>query len=166
VRNRYQELLVALSDAGADFVVAGGVAAVLQGVERSTLDIDLSVGFSPKSLDGFLGVMERFQLTPRVPISPDVLRDPDAVRSMVEHKNAIVFTFDDLRDPLWHVDVFLRDELAYERLVVDSECVDVNGRRVRVLTKRKLLELKQAIEPPRAKDQMDIAELKRLLGQE
>ncbi len=165
MRNRYRDLLVALTDAGADFVVAGGVAAVLHGVERSTLDIDLAVAFSKKSMDGFLGVMRQFGLTPRVPVSAEVLRDPQAVRDMVEQKNAIVFTFDDLQDPLWHVDVFLRDELAYGKLVGDSEYVTIAGRNVRILTKGKLLDLKRSIDPPRAKDQLDIAELKRLIAE-
>jgi hypothetical protein len=82
---------------------------------------------------------------------------------MVEQKDAIVFTFDDLRDPLWHVDVFLREELSYTNLVGDSEVVDISGRDVRVLTKQKLLDMKESIDPPRPKDRMDIEELKRLI---
>lgn len=39
--NRFNRLIVDLYDEGADSIVAGGVASVLQGVERLTLDIEV-----------------------------------------------------------------------------------------------------------------------------
>jgi hypothetical protein len=57
----------------------------------------------------------------------------------------------------------LREDLAYESLRADSETIDLDGRAVRILSRQKLLELKLAIDPPRAKDQLDIAELRRLI---
>jgi hypothetical protein len=114
-------------------------------------------------VDAFLVIMKRFGLTPRAPVAPELLTNPGARRSMVETKHAIVFTFQDLNDPFWHVDVFLREDLGYESLRVESETIDLEGRSVRILSRRKLLELKLAVVPPRAKDQLDIAELRRLI---
>ncbi len=36
-----REIIISLADAKVDFVVGGGVACVLQGVERFTLDLDV-----------------------------------------------------------------------------------------------------------------------------
>jgi hypothetical protein len=163
MKNRFQSLLIALVEAGAEFVVAGGVACVLQGVERVTLDLDLSLNFSPNSVKAFLAVMKDFGLTPRAPVPPDLLADPDARCRMVEQKHAIVFTFQDVNDPFWHVDVFLRDDLAYATLVDSSDTVDLEGHTVHVLSRSQLLRLKQSITPLRPKDQLDIAELARLI---
>lgn len=43
MENYLKEMLVTLTDAGVEFVVGGGVACVLHGVERVTLDLDIAV---------------------------------------------------------------------------------------------------------------------------
>jgi hypothetical protein len=163
MENRFESLLVALADAHVEFVVAGGVACVLQGVERVTLDLDLSLNFSASDVRKFLDVMQEFGLTPRAPVPASLLADPELRAAMVKEKHAIVFTFQDANDPLWHVDVFLRKELCYDRLYSCSESFDLDGREIRVLTRQGLIELKLAVVPPRPKDQLDIAELRRLI---
>jgi hypothetical protein len=156
----YREILSALVEAKVDFIVGGGVACVLQGVERVTMDVDLAVLMSPANLDQFVKVMERLKLKPRVPLPPRALLDPAVVRQIIEEKHALVFTFLDFNRPTRQVDIFLRPELAYERLLPDTEQLRVGDWPVRVLTKAKLLEIKLGIQPPRAKDVLDIAYLR------
>lgn len=163
MKDRFNKLLIALCDEGADFIIAGGVAAVIQGVERVTLDLDLSLSFASDSVRSFLSVMHKFGLTPMLPVNPSIIADADARKAMVEEKNAIVFSFRDLNDPYWHVDVFLRDDLAFDQLKASCEMKDIDGRSLKVLSREKLLKLKQAIDPPRPKDRMDIEELIRLI---
>lgn len=50
-----------------------------------------------------------------------MLLDPDAVRLIVTEKNAVVFTFVGLGNPLRQVEVFLTEDLAYERLNEDAD---------------------------------------------
>ncbi len=57
MKNHLTEILLALADARVDFVVAGGVAAVLHGVERVTMDLDLAVDLRPENVQAFLRVM-------------------------------------------------------------------------------------------------------------
>ena len=163
MKNRFEALLVALAGAGVEFVVAGGVAAVLQGVERVTLDLDVAINFSDKNVAAFLGVMHRLGFTPRAPVPPEIIADATARKRMVAEKNAIVFTFQDRSDPFWQVDVLLRDDLSYDRLREDCDLLEVSGQILHVLSKRKLLAAKLNIHPPRPKDEMDIAMLRRLL---
>ena len=164
--NRLRELIVAFAEAGTEFVVAGGVACVLQGVERVTLDLDIALRFTPSSVAAFLRVTRDRGMVPRAPVPPETLADACARQAIVEQKHALVFTFVHPDDPFAQVDVFLAESLAYERLVVESVSVDVGGHAVRVLSRRQLLALKQAIVPPRPKDVFDIAELSRLLRTE
>lgn len=79
----------------------------------------------------------------------------------VEEKHALVFSFLDSDMPIRYVDLFLRDDLAYEALWPDSEWVNLGDFSIRILTKRKLLSLKLGIQPPRAKDAIDIEFLRR-----
>jgi hypothetical protein len=100
-----------------------------------------------------------------VPVPPEILFDPSQVRMMVEEKHAIVFTFIDPADPLRHVDLFLTEDLRYERLAADAVPVEIDGRTIRVASTARLLAMKRAVDPARPKDVMDIAELERLEGE-
>ncbi len=51
MENYLKEMLVTLADAGVEFVVGGGVACVLHGVERVTLDLDVAVQMNAPNLD-------------------------------------------------------------------------------------------------------------------
>jgi len=64
--NHINEILFALTDAEVEFVVGGGVAAVLHGVERVTLDIDLALDMDPANVEKFLHVIRGLGLQPRV----------------------------------------------------------------------------------------------------
>lgn len=162
MRNYLKELLLALADAGVQAVVGGGVACVLQGVERMTLDLDLAVAFDRENLLRFLSVMKAEGLTPRAPVPPEVLLDPEAVQLIVTEKHAVVFTFVDENNPLRQVDVFLTEDLAYERLDEDADTVSIAGRAVRVASVDRLIGLKRRIDPPREKDLRDLRALRSL----
>lgn len=152
----YQEILQALAAAEVDFIVGGGVACVLHGVERVTMDVDLAVSMRPDNLGRFIAVMARLGLRPRVPVAPAALLDPAVVRLMVEEKNALVFSFVDPDRPVRHVNIFLTADLAYESLLPDSEWVALDGCRIRIVSRHRLLAIKLAIRPPRVKDAQDI----------
>lgn len=159
-----REIIIELADAGVEFVIGGGVACVLQGVERFTLDLDLAVSFKATNLEKFIAVMKAQGLVPRVPVQPELLLNADFRRMVVEEKNALVFTFIDLSDPHRHVDMFLREDLSFEVLADRCDIVNLDGRSVSIASAEKLLRLKESIDPPRDKDQLDIAALKRILN--
>ncbi len=152
----FEEILHALAADEIEFIVGGGVACVLHGVERVTMYIDVSVHMHPDNLAKFLATVTRLGLKPHVPLSPEALLNPAIRRMMVEEKQAIVFSFIDPNQPIRHLDMFLRADLSYESLLPDSEWRSLGEKKVRLITKRRLLAIKRAIRPLRAKDAMDI----------
>jgi hypothetical protein len=164
MNNHIVQILSALVDAGVRFVLAGGAACVVHGVERLTVDLDLSVDMEEANLRRFIDAMNALKLTPRAPVPAEALLDHAARRQMIEEKGALAFTFLDVDAPYRQVDVFLLPHLAYERLRPSAEPVTVRGRTVWVASKKTLVEHKQAITHPRQKDIDDIRELSRLLG--
>lgn len=161
--NYMEDILLALTQRGVRFVVAGGVAAVLHGVERTTMDIDISLDLTPQNVARFRDAMDALGLRPLVPVPVEALSDPELVRVMVEEKNAIVFMLADPGMPLRKVDVFLTEPLRYENLVEDSIRVDIADMPLQVVTMERLLELKRAVDPPRDKDLFDIRAIERIL---
>lgn len=164
MKNHYSEILTALAAAKVRFVVAGGVAVVLHGVERMTMDIDVAVDMSEANLRRFLLVMRELGLKPRVPVPAEFILDPANVTRMVEEKNAVVFSFIDPNNPLRQVDLFLLPELSYPLLSEDAVEQSVGGQKILIASIDRLLALKRRVVPARAKDLHDIAELERLAG--
>ena len=161
----FEFLIRELSAAGVRFVVAGGVAGVLHGIERATLDLDVALDFDTDNISKFADVIKHLGLVPLVPVAVKNLGNPQVVKMMVEEKHAIAYMLADPSMPLRKVDVFLTDELNYDTLYNNSIMIDLEGAHVRVVTLEKLLELKRAVQPPRDKDVLDINEIERLLAQ-
>lgn len=120
-----EDLLRSLTDRGVRFVVAGGVAIVLHGIERTTMDLDIALELSDENVRRFADAMDSLGLRQLVPVPVEALSDPETVRMMVEEKHAISFMLADPSMPLRKIDVFLTKELSYEALLVDSVPVDI-----------------------------------------
>jgi hypothetical protein len=163
--NHINEILFALTDAQVEFVVGGGVAAVLHGVERVTLDIDLALDMDPANVEKFLQVMRNLGLQPRVPVPARDLMSREAVQRMVAEKGALVFSFVDFDRPLRHVDIFLQGNLSFEELSRGVRKIVVEDRTIKIMGIGKLLETKRAITPLRDKDLIDIKQLEKLQDQ-
>jgi len=81
----------------------------------------------------------------------------------VEQKGAVVFTFIDPENPFKQVDFFLAEDKSYEALIDETVKIKLEeGYSLDILTIDKLIEMKNAIDPPRDKDLRDISELKRI----
>lgn len=166
-KNSLLEIVNVLNAKGVEYIIAGGVAVVLQGVERLTMDLDAAVSLDKENIENFLAAMKELKLQPRLPLPADSLLDSEKIRIMCEEKNALVFTFIDPNSPIRQVDFFLSKELSYEALKNDFEEMDLEGIKIKVLTKQKLVELKLRVNPMRDKDMTDIKELqKRILDED
>jgi len=159
LQNHIKEILYALADGGVELIIGGGVASVLHGVERVTLDIDIAIAMTPENVRRLESVAHALGLMPRVPVKIQALADVSAVQAMIREKHALVFSLIDPKDPLRYLDIFLKEDLSFDVLEKDAESITVDDRTLRVISAKKLLEIKKAIQPPREKDQLDIAEL-------
>lgn len=157
----YEEILSTLMDNDVEFIVGGGVACVLHGAERVTMDVDIAVAADPANFSRFIDAMESLGLKPRVPIDPRSLLDEKVVEHIIREKQALVFSFLDPDLPTRHVDIFLREDLNHKALAPHVETVEFHGKGLKLVSKRKLLEIKLAIDPPRLKDQIDIEFLRK-----
>jgi len=69
------ELLKKLNDAGVEYVIISGVAAILHGSPRTTLDLDVSASLSEPNLTRIVSMLRG--LNPRFRMRPDTLPMPD-----------------------------------------------------------------------------------------
>jgi hypothetical protein len=90
----YEPILEALRLHDVRYVVVGGVATVLRGYPRLTLDLDLAIDLdrAAAAIDALLEV----RLIPQtLPVDPHAFADPEIRRLWVEERNLKVFTMSD-----------------------------------------------------------------------
>ena len=160
--NHLLEVMTDLAQGGVHFVVAGGVAVVLHGIERTTLDLDLALEETPENLERFLRFAATSGLIPRAPVPAEVLLDRSALDRMVAEKGARVLTFQHPDRPWLQLDVFLTPESSYRSLIVTAMPVKLGEATINVVSAGQLLQMKRAVHPPRDKDLADIAALEKI----
>jgi hypothetical protein len=162
--NALLRLLRSLSQHKVECVICGGVAAVLHGVERMTVDIDISLKLSPENLALFLQVMQKESMIPRAPVPPEAILDIELLKRFFTEKHALVFTFIDPNNPYKQIDFFLGDDKRYEILTEGSETLDIGKNEfIRVVSIKTLIQMKEAVDPPRDKDLSDLKILRSIL---
>jgi hypothetical protein len=161
--DKLYELLGELAKLSVKFVVCGGVACVIHGVERSTYDLDLSVSLDKENLKKIIDVAKKFNLIPRIPEPVENLLDEKIRENWIKNKSALVYTFISSAGPL-QLDIFLSYPKSFEELYKNGEIVKIDDFEFLVSSKSDLIFAKEAIEPLRDKDKQDIKELKRLIN--
>lgn len=154
-------LIVALAEADVEFVVCGGVACVLHGVERVTMDLDIRVPELDDNFRRLVDVLDRRGMVSRIPEPLDSLCDAKRREAWVLEKDALVWTAQS-SDGLQQLDVFLSYPIPWEDLRRDARAVQVRGVPVFVSSKAHLIQAKRSVTPPRRKDLRDIEDLEAL----
>jgi hypothetical protein len=160
--NHLLEILTRLYRAKVRYIVCGGVAVVLHGIERMTVDLDLALDFDPGNVKKFIKAIADLGLIPRVPISPEFLMNKKQRESLIREKNAVVFTFIDPDNPFKMIDVLLSTDKSYGALYKGSEIIKIGKIAVRIASKRQIIAMKRKVRPIRDKDRFDIRALQRI----
>lgn len=129
-------LLAKLCDAGVEFIIVGGAAAVIQGAPITTNDLDIVHRRTPENVARLLEVLLRLDATMRYDLANRVLR-PTA--EMLAGRGQInLSTSLGPIDPLCELD----EGQGYEELLAHSQSVIDEGRPLRVLDLPTLIAVK------------------------
>ncbi|MBX3183552.1 MAG: hypothetical protein KIT72_05470 [Polyangiaceae bacterium] len=157
----YDEVLRGLAEARVDYVVVGGTAVILQGVPRTTSDLDIVPALESDNLLRLVRVLDELGYRARAPVDPAGLADPAARRAWFEEKGMLAFSFWHPDRPLDAVDVLYAGRLQYAELVAGARVLEVAGLSLLVASPRDLIEMKRGT--GRAQDEFDINALERLI---
>jgi hypothetical protein len=152
-------LLHVLAEHEVDFVVVGGIAAVLYGSARQTYDLDVTYSFAPENLRRLGAALVSLGAKLRG-VDEEVPFVPDAPTL----RGTTILT---LTTPDGDIDLLLAPSGApgYAELRANARALDIGGVRVRVAAIDDLIAMKKAAGRP--KDLADLAEfeaIKRLTG--
>ena len=150
------ELLRALRDREVEFIVVGGMAAVIGGVPIVTRDVDILRDRSPANVARLLAALTSLDAVYRGDhrrLRPDAPHLSGLGRLLLETRLGVL-------DVLGSVE----DETTYDDLVPHSDLVDLGGFEVRVLSLERLLELKRKMGRP--KDKLMVLEIEATLDEQ
>ena len=156
----YLDLFRMLQEARVRYLVVGGIAVNLHGINRLTHDIDLMLALDGRNLRRFVSVAKRYSFKPVVPVKVDDLADPAKVRDWIENKHMLAFGLrpQNAVDPT--VDILIKPRIAFKTAYARRVLSKVGGLRVPIASVEDIIAMKTGT--GRQKDEADILALKRL----
>ena len=162
VQVSYQQILVSLSKAKVRFLVAGGIAMNIHGLERATHDIDLIVFLERKNIFRFGKVMERLGYRPKVPVKTEDFADERLRNRWIKEKNMVVFSYYHPQNIFEVIDVFVYHPRSFSEMFKARKKVSLSGFMVNAAGMQDMLYMKEKASRP--KDEMDIRYLRNILN--
>jgi len=150
-------LFAMLAAARIRFVLVGGLALVLHGLDRLTADVDLVIDLSADSAQAAVQALSEAGYRPLAPVDPIALADPEQRREWQTVRNMQVFSFWDSSNTRPTVDIILSPAVPFDDLWTSASVVNLGGHAVRVASIEHLIRMKAAAGRPQ-----DLADIERL----
>jgi len=157
----FEPLFRSLNQAGIRYVVVGGLAVVLQGHARMTVDLDLVIDLDEDQVRRTIDVLVGLGMQPRVPVDPRDFADRGIRETWIRDRGMQVFTMLDRANPLRVVDLFAEHQLPFDDLWERADRIELQGTEVRVASIPDLIHLKRLSGRPQ--DHSDIERLEAIL---
>lgn len=112
----FKNLFSALNKGVVKYMVAGGVAVNLYGIERATADIDMILKLDRENLSRFVGVAKKLGLKPKVPVKLDDFIDSEKRNRWMRDKGMMVFSLYDAKNPFFLLDIFIEIPFEFDEI--------------------------------------------------
>ncbi|NOZ78092.1 MAG: nucleotidyltransferase family protein [Acidobacteria bacterium] len=152
-----ETVCAALNEAGVRYLIVGGVAVVLYGHLRTTVDLDLVLDLREENVRRALQVLDGLGYVPRPPVSLELFADEKERSRWIEEKNMMVFSLWHPSQAAFEVDLFVREPFDFDAAWQRKTLVELEETRAPVVSLQDLVELKE-----RAGRPQDLADLEAL----
>jgi hypothetical protein len=156
----FLDLFAALNSKAVQYLVAGGWAVNLYGIERATGDLDLVVYLEQHNLEKFIEVMEQFRFKPKAPVAMKEFISEEKRREWREEKGMMVFSFFDPQNPFVLLDVFIDSPFDFKLVYPVRSTIRAGKTEIPVVPLATLIEMKE--QAGRPQDLSDLYYLKQL----
>lgn len=153
----YVDLFRTLAVHEVRYVVVGGLALNLHGVQRATMDVDLALALDALNLGACIDAFVALGLTPMAPVALDEARNPATLRRWREERNMLAFAVRPATGVGPTVDVLTGSVVAFDDLALRAIVKRVGDVAIPVASIDDLIAMKRAA--GRRIDLSDIAAL-------
>lgn len=151
-------LFALLEAARIRYVLVGGLALVLRGVDRLTADVDLAVDLAAEEAYKLISALDAAGYRPALPVDPRQLADAATREVWYRDRNMRVFSYWDSTGNRPTLDIFIASPIPFEELWQHADRVEIGkDLRVAVASVAHLIRLKELAGRPQ-----DLADIERL----
>ena len=144
------------------YLVAGGIAVNLYGIERATADIDIVLKVDEKNLSKFVRVAKKLGLQPRLPLALDDLIDGEKRKSWIVDKDMVVYSLYDAKNPFFLLDIFVQEPFHFEEVYEKRKKIEFENTVIPLVPIKALIAMKENSDRPQ--DKADVFYLKKIAG--
>lgn len=156
-----KKLFSSLNKENVKYMVAGGVAVNLYGIERATADIDIILMLNDKNLSQFVKVAKRLALKPKLPVKIEDFIDSNKRKEWIKNKNMKVFSLYDTKNPFFLLDVFVEIPFNFDEVYRQRKRIKFEDTTIPVVPIKELINMKEKSNRPQ--DKADIFYLKKIM---
>lgn len=157
---RIEWVLAPLERAGVRYLVVGGVAVVLHGYLRTTLDLDLVLQLERDNVERALAALAELGFQPQAPVPLLSFANPEIRESWMREKNMTVFSLWHPDHPGFAVDLFVQEPFDFDAVYGRALRIPLTGTEATVVSREDLMDMKRTA--GRIRDLEDIAALSEL----
>jgi hypothetical protein len=157
----FEKLFSSLNKATIKYMVAGGIAVNLYGIERATADLDIALELEEGNLLKFINVAEKLGLRPKIPVKLGDFIDPEKRRSWRMDKGMLVFTLYDPKNPFFLIDIFTEIPFDFDAIYKQRKKVKFENIFIPVVPIKELIAMKEKSDRPQ--DRADVFYLKKIM---
>ena len=142
------------------YLLIGGLAVSLHGVERATINIEITVALQPNNLDQLIALAESLNLKPVLPVPLASLKNIDQLKQWHQEKNLLAFALRTEELAGVTLDILLFPPIDVSKMQQNVTKFEIGNIKLNVASIDDLIALKQAA--GRAIDLTDIEHLNKL----
>jgi len=157
---KFQKLFSTLNKIKVRYLVVGGIAVNLYGIERATADIDLIVDLEENNLKKFLKAIKEIGLKPKVPVKLEDFSSKEKRKEWIKEKGMIVFSLFDPKDSFFLLDVFVEEPFDFQKVFEVREIMKAGKTVIPVVSLNELIKMKEKTDRPQ--DRADAFYLKKI----
>ena len=139
----FSDVLTGLGKADIDYVLVGGLAVFLNGINRATLDVDIVIAMNDANLERFIEFAKALGLKPRIPVSIESLKSAGQIEQWFKEKGMIAFSLVSAEEVDLSIDVLVKPVVPFEELKAGAKKIVFSGGHVIVASPAHLIRLKQ-----------------------
>ncbi len=157
----FKRLFDSLDKGSVKYLVGGGIAVNLYGIERATADIDIILKLDKENLLRFIDVAKELGLKPKIPVKVEDLMDEEKRKDWIVNKGMTVFSLYDPKKPFFLLDIFVDVPFNFDEVYKKRKKIKFMDTIIHVVPIDDLIKMKEKSD--RAQDRADIFYLRKIL---
>lgn len=153
----YEEIFRAFQKQKVKYVLVGGIALNLLGVERATHDLDILVEMTDENLKKVVSILKKQGYRVKQPVDPMDITDKTIRADWIQNKNMKAFNFYKEKD-MKQVDIIIDSPVRYSEAKKDVESIRSGTIDIPVISIKRLITMKKNTGRPT--DRLDVEALR------